>query len=140
MCVCELPMRCSCALAWNFGPVTFDLGDMTLTICVSDGDGSTPCRALADLVSFVVHFEVVTLIFKVTEVTKVKFGFRSITQKVLKLLTCNLVFRHLSEVRQDVHSFWGRWGQFWGQGVNFWGHCGITQNLLELSSSLSLLR
>ena len=29
---CGLPMRYSCAWAWNFGPVTFDLGTMTLTL------------------------------------------------------------------------------------------------------------
>ena len=51
---CGLPMKGRCACAWHFGPVTFDLGDKTLTLCVSDGDGSTPCRALADSVSFLV--------------------------------------------------------------------------------------
>ena len=30
----------------------FDLGDMTLALCVPAGDGSTRGRALADLVSF----------------------------------------------------------------------------------------
>ena len=35
-----LPMKGRCAWAWKFGPVTFDLGDMILTLCVSDGDGS----------------------------------------------------------------------------------------------------
>ena len=34
--------------------MTFDLCDMTLTLYVSDGDGSTSCRSLADLVSFLV--------------------------------------------------------------------------------------
>ena len=38
----------------HFAPVTFGLGDMTLTLCVSDGDGSTSHVALADLVSFLV--------------------------------------------------------------------------------------
>ena len=55
-------MRSSCALGWNFGPVTFDqgamtfdLGGMTLTLCACDGDGSTPCGARTDLVSFLVE-------------------------------------------------------------------------------------
>ena len=47
-------MRWRCGWAWNAGAVTFDLGDMTLTLCVSDGDASNPCRALVDLVSFLV--------------------------------------------------------------------------------------
>ena len=45
----------SCAWARNFGPVTFCLGNMTLNLCVSDGDGSTLHEALADLVSFLVR-------------------------------------------------------------------------------------
>ena len=68
---CGLPMRCSCAWTWNFGPVTFDLGDMTWTLCVSDGDGSTPCGALADLVSFLVMsggYEMLHLIKEYTNV------------------------------------------------------------------------
>ncbi len=32
VCSCGLPMRGSCAWAWNFGPVTFDRGAMTLTL------------------------------------------------------------------------------------------------------------
>ena len=52
VCACGLPMSGRCALALNFCPVTFDLGDKTLTLCVSDGDGSTHCGALADIVSF----------------------------------------------------------------------------------------
>ena len=42
VCACGLPMSGRCKWAYNFGPVTFDLGNMTLTLYVS-GDGSTPC-------------------------------------------------------------------------------------------------
>ena len=41
----------SCTQLSIFGRVTFDLGDMTLTMCVPYGDGSTPRGAFADLVS-----------------------------------------------------------------------------------------
>ena len=37
---------------WSGDP--FGLGDITLTLCVSDGGGSTSREALADLVSFLV--------------------------------------------------------------------------------------
>ncbi len=30
ICTCRIPMRGRCAWAWNFGPLTFDFGDMTL--------------------------------------------------------------------------------------------------------------
>ena len=32
ICACELPMKARCAWAWNFGPVTFNLGAVTLTL------------------------------------------------------------------------------------------------------------
>ena len=32
VCSCGLPMRCSCAWAWHFGPTPFDVGAMTLTL------------------------------------------------------------------------------------------------------------
>ena len=32
VCACGLLMRDRCAWTWNFGPVTFDLGGMTLTL------------------------------------------------------------------------------------------------------------
>ena len=51
---CGLPMSGRCAWAQHFGPVTFGPGDITLTLSVSDDDGSTPHRALTDLVSFLV--------------------------------------------------------------------------------------
>ena len=35
--------------------MTFVLGDITLTLCVSDSDGSMPRGALADLFSFLVY-------------------------------------------------------------------------------------
>ncbi len=53
VCAC-VPTRDRCTWAYNFCPVTFDLGDMTLTLCVSGGDGSTRCGALTDLVSSLV--------------------------------------------------------------------------------------
>ena len=34
--------------------MTLGLGNLTLTMCVSDGDGPTPSEALPDLVSFLV--------------------------------------------------------------------------------------
>ena len=34
--------------------MTLDLGDMTLTLCVSDGDGYSPLGALTDLARFLV--------------------------------------------------------------------------------------
>ena len=41
-------------MGMELGPVTYDLGDMTLTLCVSDSDGSNTREALADLVSVLV--------------------------------------------------------------------------------------
>ena len=45
-----------CTRAWNFDSVTFYFGPMTLTLafCVSGGDRSTCCGALAGFVSFLV--------------------------------------------------------------------------------------
>ncbi len=45
-------MRGRYAWAWNFGPVIFDHG--VLTLCSSGGDGSTHHGAFADFVSFLV--------------------------------------------------------------------------------------
>ena len=40
----------------HFAPVTFCLGDMTLTMCISDVDGYTPCATIDNFVSFpVIH-------------------------------------------------------------------------------------
>ena len=55
-CACGLPTEYSCAQVSTFGPVTFDLGDMAITLCVPNGDGSTPYRAFADLVSVYLVF------------------------------------------------------------------------------------
>ncbi len=49
-------MRDRCRWAYYCGSVTCVLGDVALTLCVSDGDGTTPPGALADLVSFLVSF------------------------------------------------------------------------------------
>ena len=38
-------------MGMEYWPVIFDLGTMTLTLCVPDGDGSIPHGAVADLVS-----------------------------------------------------------------------------------------
>ena len=62
-CACGLPTKCSCAQVSIFGPVAFDLGDMTLTLCVPDGDGSTPCGALTDLVSFYLVIIIIVIIY-----------------------------------------------------------------------------
>ena len=58
------------------------------------------------------------MIFKVTEVTKNKFGFWSITAKVLEL-SIETWYRHLYRVRQNAYSFWGHRGQFGVTGINF---------------------
>ena len=50
----DYPLGVDVLMSWNFGPATFGLGDMTLTLCVSGGDLSTLCRSLSDLVSFLV--------------------------------------------------------------------------------------
>ena len=52
------------------------------------------------------------MIFKITEITKVKFGLQGMTQKVLELL--ETWYRYLSRVRRDAYSFWG---QIWGHGA-----------------------
>ena len=50
-CACGLPTKYSAQVS-ILGPVTFDLGDMTLTLCIPHRDGSTPHGALTDMVSF----------------------------------------------------------------------------------------
>ena len=87
-----------------------------------------------------------TLIFKVTEVTKVKFDFQSITAKVFELLTWNLVKTLVSGQARCLF-FGGHWDPFLGSlgsvfgvtgvnfgitVVNFWGRWSITPNILEL--------
>ena len=69
-CTCGLPIKYRCAQVLILGPVTFDLGDMTLTLCVPDGDGSTPHGALTNLVSFylVVIVVIITVIIVVVVV------------------------------------------------------------------------
>ncbi len=59
-----------------------------------------------------------TLIFKVTEVTKVKFGFQSITPKVLELSTWNLVQTLIVGGERSLFIL-GSLGSFLGQPVNF---------------------
>ena len=46
-------MRDKFTWACHFAALAFDLGNMTLTLCVSSGDGSTHVGAFADFPSFV---------------------------------------------------------------------------------------
>ena len=91
---CGLPIRRQCAQAWNFGPVTFDLGAMTLTFRFLWPLKTCDVFLQLSVAYCYYHYYMpIGRIMSVRSSVRRHIGFRATTQKVLQPSTSYVVYR-----------------------------------------------